>query len=272
MSPALRVQNQLSDAELAGDAQSRAKRMLRAVNDKLFVCPANDLKIGVFGSSGSACNTYMPQSFTMPSYNTAAVFFWYPPNSVMTDGTTPAQNSGQNLITVGSLVSSGSGTLQPPAGYSPRIRSVGATSNKVYMADAARYTDGTQLPDLNLQPKWSSDYATHFQTFGPLFQRDYGMNRACAPGNTATAYDARPWWARHGSGGKTGTIGDFRTNLLFFDAHVETQKDYDACNPAYWMPAASLLNTGGGSAATFKIQPESLNRWFGGATGIYVAP
>jgi prepilin-type processing-associated H-X9-DG protein len=266
MTPALKLQNQMSDAELGSSAALRAARVLKALNSKLFTCPANDIKISAYASSGSACNGFMPAKFPMPSYATAGIFYWYPPNAQMPE-------NGANRITVGSVVTAGSGTLAPPSSYSPRIRSVGATARKIYMGDSARYSDGTQVPDLDLQPKWSSDFATHYESFSPMFKKDYGWLRDAAPGNGSPAFDNRMWWARHGSGGsKVGAKGDFRANFTFFDAHVETLTDLDACDPSYWMPSGSYYNTTGAAAATFQLQPDVIAKWFAGVGSIYTAP
>jgi prepilin-type N-terminal cleavage/methylation domain-containing protein/prepilin-type processing-associated H-X9-DG protein len=267
MTPALRLQNQMADSENGPSAQARAARVIKALNSKIFICPSNNVTISVYnpGSGASAANAFMPASFLMPSYNTAGIFYWYPPNTHLPE-------NGLNLVTVGSLVTAGSGTLAPPSSYSPRIGRVGATAGKIFMGDAARFSKGDKLPDLELQPKWSADYAPHYESFSPMFKRDYGWLRDAAPGNSSPSFDNRTWWARHGAGGKIGAKGDFRANFVFFDAHVETLNDLAACNPAYWMPSGSTYNTTSNAAQTFQLQPDVAAKWFPGAGAIYTAP
>ena len=273
MTPALLTQNQIADTDLGTDIASRAARYIKATNTKLFTCPAQNIQAAPATATGA--NALLPNPVATMSYNTVGIFYWYPANTVQNE-------AGDNLTMVGSEInaSGSSGTIQPPVGYSPKLRFVGPLSSKVFMVDAARYADGSAAtPTVDLAPKWSSNYLPQFQSFGPLFQKDYGLNRAFGPGNvplTGQTVDTRPLWARHGRGGDKGTLGDFRVNLAFFDTHVETRSDIEACDPAFWLPSGTRLtinNTSAQVSPTFYIWQDVRTRYFASAaTGIYTAP
>src|SRR3954451_9682073 len=82
-----------------------------------FTCPVNDIMASGFG-------TPLASTDLMPSYNTASQFHLL-----------PAGSGGQ----VGGV--QGSADLTSPSGYEPMITRIGRPSEKIYIADGARFSD-----------------------------------------------------------------------------------------------------------------------------------
>ena len=93
-----------------------------------------------------------PSTDLMPSYNTASQFHLL-----------PAGTGGQ----VGGV--QGSADLTSPSGYEPMITKIGRPSEKIYIADGARFSDAKTSPDINLNYQGTGGGA--FRGRGPLDRR-----------------------------------------------------------------------------------------------------
>jgi prepilin-type processing-associated H-X9-DG protein len=256
MSPVLALTNNVGNS--LSDTTSRAARVTQAFNAKAFMCPENQVPATQFGAT-----LPLPSTFLMPSYYTAAVFYWYPAGF----------QNGQNLVTRGSTPSNGS--LSAGGGYSPRVSKVGSASRKAFMADGARFADTASQPDVNFTfniPSSSGVNGYAFASPGPCFTKDNGFNRDGAPGNPGAngLYDPRAWSFRHGSGSSHGAADSFKGNVLFFDGHAEAMGDLQASDPNYWMPTDTQWNLGSSSAA-LKVQTDVSKKYCNGQTsGVFL--
>jgi prepilin-type processing-associated H-X9-DG protein len=116
-------------------------------------------------------------------------------------------------------------------GYRPIMRLVGKTSEKVYIADGARWWSGgaSFQPDTNGAVMEGSPGGMA-SDYGPweFYSRSYQKGSATASG--------RPAAMRHGDGKPGGKLASFKFNLAFFDGHVETLNGLDGADPSLWVP------------------------------------
>ena len=190
-----------------GTQASRINRFMQFNGFKAFICPENDVVCTAYTGDGGP---NFPVH-NMISYNTALCFQY-------------VNGSGDN-----------SATLDPSyvnlGGYRPIARLVGKTAEKVYMADAARWWNGSGslAPDTNgavLEASpggMTSDY-------GPWssYTRSYYKGSASADGRTDSM--------RHGNVKGGAKLASFKFNLAFFDGHVETLNGLDGADPSLWVP------------------------------------
>ena len=117
--------------------------------------------------------------------------------------------------------------------YRPNLNKVGSASEKIFIADGARWTNGdTSPPDYNLGFDNSADSpGGHYADYGPwsAYSRAYLRNKPMALA------------MRHGDRNPGGVLGGYRFNAAFFDGHVETLDGSGGMNPQLWMPRGTLL-------------------------------
>jgi prepilin-type N-terminal cleavage/methylation domain-containing protein/prepilin-type processing-associated H-X9-DG protein len=208
----------------AGDP-SESDRYAEYCNEQEFICPA-------YAGAVSAPYATSPSAGIVQasSYVTAWAFL------LTTGSPTPG-------FTGGSRISTGAPWPSYPQGYVPMITKVGTTSDKIFAADGAKFSNGvyggTYAPDYNLtiDTFFSTDnYGNigNFSDLGPWTVMSCAYDRSMAPGNQGNANktDLRVLSFRHG-GTKNGT---FKMNAVFFDGHAETLADLDACYPGKWLP------------------------------------
>lgn len=137
-----------------------------------------------------------------------------------------------------------------PNSYTPVITKVGDASQKIYMADAAKYSQGSATPDYD-------DTFNDGSTSGGMFT-DVGAfsfySRAYKPGlGLALAM-------RHGERSvppaSIANSSRYRMNAAFFDGHVETLDGHRAQNPNLWVPRGTLVTIN--APAPDGIGPEVL--------------
>jgi prepilin-type N-terminal cleavage/methylation domain-containing protein/prepilin-type processing-associated H-X9-DG protein len=175
---------------------NRAARFLFLTNYGPFVCPENDLICPPYSGSPIKVVT------KMISYNTANFFL------------------------------QGSGFLGNSTTYIPKITKVGASSQKIFMSDGGRWTDGTTAPDYN---------ETYSPSVASNDYSDYGVmdafSRAFLPGTPMLNS------MRHGARTLNRPLGDYKFNAVFFDGHAETLDARTAMNPTLWLPKGASLGT-----------------------------
>jgi prepilin-type N-terminal cleavage/methylation domain-containing protein len=199
-----------------GTAAQRQARFLRLSALPQFRCPENDLIATAFtGSGGPAWPAH--QSL---SYVAAAIFHYLPP-------TNPATDQGSRRSYPGFAV---------PQGYVPRLTKVGTLSRKAFVACGARFTSSTQVA-----PTTNSNYRANdgggFGDHGAYSAFSNAWDRRFAPGNGgSTGVDARVSSFRHGKRQPRLPADQYRFNIAFFDAHVETLGDLEGARPEFWMP------------------------------------
>lgn len=136
-----------------------------------------------------------------------------------------------------------------PKTWKPVTAKLGVPSNKIYCADGARFSQarsGSEIPpdyDLSLDGAWGGS----FSDAGAYTQFTRSWDRSRAPGNGYLGrIDGRVYGYRHSSGlPPIGAPGNaFKTNVVFYDGHSETQGDLESSNPHQWLPQGTLLGIG----------------------------
>ncbi len=133
-----------------------------------------------------------------------------------------------------------------PSGYGPRIAKVGKTSEKIYMADAGKFSNGCNAPDYNLyvapNPNSPGRNSGPFTDYGAFTTATAAYDRTLITGGSASI-DSRIFSYRHGKTTQKGAFGSYRLNALFFDGHAATLSEGEATHPARWLPAKTVLPT-----------------------------
>jgi prepilin-type N-terminal cleavage/methylation domain-containing protein/prepilin-type processing-associated H-X9-DG protein len=195
-----------------GSSTDRLARFETLRMAKQFQCPANIILAGPYtGSGGPACSYNLDIA-----YATATQFLLLP------------SGTGGGAGTV-----EGSSGLSSPSGYFPKITKVGITSEKIYIADGARYSNADTPPDIDLNYIASGGGA--YGDIGAFTYHSNCWDRLGAPGNGG-ASDARIYAFRHGNQRPNGPADSYRFNVGFYDGHVESLGDLQGANPNYWMP------------------------------------
>jgi len=220
--------------ETGGNFQSRKKRFIQMNTSTAFLCPENDILAASYASA-----SFPAPTTAMLSYNTACCFqYLFDANDPQ--GNYPYWDVGYSDVTF--------------QGYTPKIGSVGNPSQKIFIADGARWSDGAASPDVNLGYMGSgSSPGGHYSDYGPwsTYSRSYNLPRG------------RGWAMRHGSRNPNAPLSAYKFNAGFFDGHVETMDGLSGANPALWVPS-------GGQVLYDACFPEVQTKYFSGAAGSYL--
>jgi prepilin-type N-terminal cleavage/methylation domain-containing protein/prepilin-type processing-associated H-X9-DG protein len=263
-----------------GDIVSRMQRFHFLMNYGVFACPENQFLAvdytgdGSFqGAAGAVVTTDV-----MPSYVVAEDFLLLPLPKGAKDTTPVRYGSFEG----GEGSTSAFQDFVLPSSYVPKITKIGQSSQKIYITDGGKYSEGHIAPNYVLS--FSCDCAP--ATGGTASQggtgggayADYGaydyfsraLCRADAPGNTAgntDPNDARIYGFRHGSQKPFGAADSYRFNAGFYDGHVETLGDLEGANPSFWNPPGTLVHAGpSGSVA---VQGDAYKRYCNGSGNLY---
>ncbi len=198
-------------------------------NLKQFRCPtASGMIATEFTSTGAGTGP-------MLSYATAANFLF------LSRGTATS-NGGMS----GSVWTPGSPYWILPEGYSPKITKIGQSSQKIYIADAARWSDGTKSPSFSIGGIGGGGWqnSTPFADFGAFTgaSKAYGRWNTPEAGLTPKAFDVKLLSYRHGTRRPNLNGGSYRLNVAFFDGHVSTLDEMDSTNPLYWLPRGTRFS------------------------------
>jgi len=203
-----------------GSLADRTDRFNFLCNYPAFQCPENDIIAAAYSGSPVKVTT------KMVSYNTAAMFLYaYGPGDV---------SKFQSFIDTGE--------------YRPKVTSTGSASEKIFMSDGARWSNGdTAPPDYNLG--WDNSGSSpggHYADYGPwsAFSRSFLRNKPMV------------YAMRHGNRLPGSSLGSYRFNAVFFDGHVDTLDGSTGMNPKLWLPRGTSLPAG-------ELTPE--------ATALYMA-
>jgi prepilin-type N-terminal cleavage/methylation domain-containing protein/prepilin-type processing-associated H-X9-DG protein len=232
------------DFDEGSSVQSRLARFEKLRNYKAFTCPENHILAGPF-------NAPAVQTGTMISYNTAGQFLLLPP--------------GANINGGGVGITETSAGTQTPPGYACKITQVGASSEKIYIADGGRYSNGSTVPDIDLGYKGSGGGA--YSEMGAFRNSSVSWNRQSAPGNGgggSKVADARIFAFRHGQLRSGAPADDFKMNVGFYDGHVQLMGDLEASNPSLWFPRGSIYDPSG----TYGLLPDAKAKYGSGVMTI----
>lgn len=192
-----------------------------------FQCPDNDIIVAAY--SGSPINV----TTKMVSYNTAAMFQY-------------AYGTG-DLAKFQSYIDTGQ--------YRPKITSVGSASEKIFMSDGARWTNGdTAAPDYNLG--WDNSGSSpggHYADYGPwsAYSRSFLRSKPIV------------YAMRHGSRLPNASLSSYRFNAVYFDGHVETLDGAAGMNPTLWVPKGTML-------PSLELSNEAQKLYMGGQSSLNI--
>ena len=231
----------------------RGKRLEFLVKLPQFTCPENQFLMTSFPVD--------PKFPTLPftSYCTAATFLYYNSSS-LPSGLVGVAATKSALVMAPSFAN-------VLTDYAPKLNRIGIGSEKIYIADGARFATIGQPPDYD----WAYDGGTGsmFADIGPYDKFSRAWDRTKCPTSGALgsgSVDARVYGFRHGSlivGGKADT---YRMNCGFYDGHVETLGDLAAANPKYWAPRGAAIK-----ADTTEMWNDVFFKYVG-KNGTYVVP
>ena len=212
------------DVPLGATPAERLDRFEILRKHPALTCPANDVLAGSFTTTGGPTAS----GDLMPSYAIATQFHLLPNGTAGRAGTVD-----------------GSADLTSPPRYEPKITMIGQASEKVYIADGARYSNAATPPDIDLNYTGSGGGA--FGDIGPWSDKTNCWDRSNAKGNTPRGpTDARIYAFRHGNRKGGGATDSYKFNVGFFDGHVETMGDLQGSDPNLWLPRGTSYDPKGG--------------------------
>ena len=215
-------------------AQSRINRYVQWSNFAAYKCPENTLTQYAYNGSPQ------PPVEPLVSYDMSGNFCLLPYGSF-------SSTSSQGLVEAYT-------DANPPQGYSPQVSKVGSGSQKIWMADGARYSNcaAATVPDISWTSTAGSGGGAYADVGGPYLAGTNSFGRDHATGNTPRSgdkgVDTRVYWARHGNQKQMGSTDSYKFNACFFDGHVELLGDLEGANPVYWYPKGTAWDptaTGG---------------------------
>lgn len=222
---------------------TRAERIARfntLRNHKVLSCPSNDILALGFNIAPTGL---------MPSYAIATQFHLLPVGS----------GGGAGRV-------EGSADLTPPEGYAPMLTKVGQTSEKIFIADGARYSNAGQPPDVDLGAYGGGGGSAG--DMGPFSNSNNCWDRSRAPGNAPRGQtDARIYAFRHGTTEPNRGADQYKFNVGFFDGHVERLGDLEGSDPKAWLPRGTRYNPNG----PFRM-PNDTKRLYGASVAGGVIP
>jgi prepilin-type N-terminal cleavage/methylation domain-containing protein len=204
------------------NAQARWDRVNYELNSPMFTCPLNQVVTTLYNPSTAFPGVTLPTVVPYMSYTTGIMF--------MVNGVTPTQAAANSSFTT-----QGDQYAWPPVGYSPKITQIGVSSQKIFIAEGARYLNSFPA-DFNMDFSWGSSNGGNYADNGADDSYSYGMTRSGVPLNGGTTPDARALWARHGNIVPNGPGDSFRFAACFYDGHVENLGDLQGSNPIFWAP------------------------------------
>ncbi len=216
---------------------------------------------------------------TMVSYSVAEDFLLLPLPKGVHD-TVPVRYGGDE---------GGQGTggtvyndFELPADYVPKINKIGQTSQKIYISDGGKYSNGYSANIPNYVVSFSADCAgtnggkansdgTSGGAYADYGAWDFWSRALCCAGAPGNAYfqsgnDPRIFGFRHGSTKAFGPADSFLFNAGFFDGHVETLGDLQGANPSFWNPPGTICSVGPVSQTGLAIQGDTQRRYMNGIT------
>ncbi|HVT88264.1 MAG TPA: type II secretion system protein [Tepidisphaeraceae bacterium] len=203
----------------------------------IFLCPANEGVLNITFSVGTATD---PGAGQQLGYATALMF-------LLTSGDPTTGVTGVTRVSTGTVTATHSGWPFLPMSYTPRITKVGKTSDKIYAADAGKFSNATGVPDFNITPSPTANSPSRnsgpFTDFGAWTIATGAYDRRKINGLSSTV-DSRIFSFRHGAVGPMQRYGTMALNAVFYDGHAETLDEFEATHPRYWIPSNSIIKSG----------------------------
>ena len=210
----------------------RTERVTRLFNYPSFLCPANKgvLATAFTGAGGEDIGAVQYSSYSIPTMFLLVAPGAEPPTAPATP-------------TLGITSITFPGLLKVPAGYGPKLSKIGAASEKVFLFEGARFSNGS-APTYNLG--YRATFGGNYAGYGGWSSFSRSQSRGLAPGNGGSGtVDSRLLWARHGRSVARGPADSFRSNYAFFDGHVVSMGDLEGSDPRFYLPKNTLLSPTG---------------------------
>jgi prepilin-type N-terminal cleavage/methylation domain-containing protein len=219
---------------LSGKRSSRWRELVErfrcasAVTANLLSEPYYNNAIGPHGDFGVQ---------PMVSYNTMRMLMWWH----RADASAPFYTAGNpGPANVNSAISD---SIYIPLGYAPRLERLGNGSEKVFLAESCRFTDGapgsSNFGRIDHNIAWDGDSGGGaFSDGGPtenqMFMRSFFLSQdSNATYMGQTQLHRRTY--RHGTRARTGL------NTIFFDGHGETLTERQSRRPDPWFPKETVI-------------------------------
>lgn len=217
-----------------GTQAARRARFEKFQDLPLFNCSENTLLSYEYPGTPNDQELGYPATrlFKHQSYSTSNNFM------LLRDGTRKMNSAGRFVTFSNSNV--------PPT-YIPRLSKIGNSARKIFLAEGARFIDGTSS-QVNIVADFDAAYNSingGLYSEVPAYTADVSRNRSRLLLGTyrVTGRPSSPvhskfifTFARHGSPNAGRPLSDYRMNVVFFDGHAETLSVLDAMNPEFWSP------------------------------------
>jgi prepilin-type N-terminal cleavage/methylation domain-containing protein len=223
------------------DSSLRGARYQLYAKSRLFTCPASTQTESSL-ASGAAAGTVNLGFLPSLGYVTALDFLLYPANTKGLSGE------------FGEVGAPGTGTYPfwwtTPLGYAPRITKIRNSSDKIFVADATKFSNGgpwtyyTAISPDNNTPNRNSG---PFTDMGAPFYCTAAYDRGAINQVSTSTFDGRAFSFRHGTLKQFQPLGPYRLNAIFYDGHAATLDEYDATDVKHWLVSGSVIPNMGGS-------------------------
>lgn len=190
----------------------------------------------------------------MVSYNTMRMMMWWH----AANSSAPFFVSGGGPANPTSGISS---SIFVPFDYAPKLERVGTESEKVFLSDSCRFTDGNPTSSnfgvIDHNIAWDGDSGGGaFSDGGPAqhqdFMRAFFISFPTNQGNQS-ALHRRTY--RHGSKSHTAL------NAVFFDGHAEAMSEKETRRPDPWYPRGTVINIFEFNPVTFQLVANQQAAW-----------
>jgi prepilin-type N-terminal cleavage/methylation domain-containing protein/prepilin-type processing-associated H-X9-DG protein len=237
-----------TDPDGGGSINDRLQRFLQVNENPVFACPDNAYTSFCFeGAAGWPV-------VRMQSYCTSIDFM--------------VMNTGLGGSATGVYI--GRPQWNPPPGYAPKLNKVGNPSEKAFLTEGARFVDASNDNAVTIDysnsvyPVNGGIYSEQRPYVGTptSFNRSrillggYGDLTAQRKGGDSKFLLV---FARHGTSKLGQAPAEYRTNVAFFDGHVETLPYMEAFNPKFHSPKGTSLDI-----VPAQVYPFIWQRYFNG--------
>ncbi|HPF41782.1 MAG TPA: type II secretion system protein [Phycisphaerae bacterium] len=211
-------------------AEGNPDLLIRRFNElrglSVFTCPSNKYVATNFGGPAAPAGI-------MVSYNTCRYQLYV--------GSNFASTAPANAVAPGH-------NEAIPKNWRPSTTRIGATSNKIFVGDGARYSTVSVAPDFDLTA--DAGFGGAFSDAGAHSILSRSWDRTWAATGAAGDVDGRYYAYRHATADPNpGAPGNaFKGNFAFHDGHAETLGDLESSNPNKWLPQDTAYQPNGGGA------------------------
>jgi prepilin-type processing-associated H-X9-DG protein len=229
----------------------RAARYSQLARYAPFQCPENQFLSAPF-QTGTKFTTEL-----MGSYNTAMVFLFMNTTETGPYGLKSGATTNQRIF--------GATFYNPPTGYAPKLNRIGISSEKIYIADGARYSQAGTPPDYDTSVFGSTGGAYSDVGAYSSFSHSWDRTKYISPGTAGV--DSRIYAFRHGSIQKLPRADAMKMNCGFYDGHVELLGDLEGGNPRFWMPKGTTIQS-----VNTEMWPDTLAKYVPAGMATYQCP